>query len=166
MSEPADFTMDAPLASVDALLERLDDDIAEDDQVQTLAARALEDASTEVRHYGLSGWTASNCPPMARKIALSAAKRYMDNRMGLSQSRAGDETLSWETPGAGNPERGSVYLTEREQKILARLSRGETFASVGGFAYSDRPAHEPETLYVPSANGGAQIPWANSEDWA
>lgn len=152
----------AALATLDELKNRLDWTL--DAQEETLAASALEDASTLVRGHGLE-WTAENVPPLAKTIALGAARRFVVNHMGVTASRAGDETLAWD--GVGD-KAGTVYLTREEKGMLAALSRPTGFGSIPMSAWNTVERSQPHTAgLVPVSSGHKKFPLYNddTEPW-
>lgn len=133
-----------PFATVDELAKRLDFDLSETERA--MAEGALEDASNLVRAHGKTWADAASAPYIAKTIALAAAKRYMGNPDGYTQSRAGDETLGWD--GIGE-QAGSVYLTAAEIKLLTRIVRPNGIYSV------TIVAHGPTR---PEAGGALRVP--------
>lgn len=81
----------------------------------------LEEASDLARAYGRDSWEPANAPRMAKNIVISAVRRFMRNPEGLTQSRAGDETLAWSDIGR---DAASIYLTSAEIRLLRSLSGG------------------------------------------
>lgn len=152
----------AALATLDELKARLDWTL--DAQEESLAETALEDASTLVRGHGLE-WTPENVPPIAKTIALGAARRFMVNHMGVTVSRAGDETLTWD--GVGD-KAGTVYLTREEKQMLAGLSRPTGFGNLPTSAWDTVEHSLPYTAgMVPVSNGHKKFPLFNddTEPW-
>ncbi|WP_263729966.1 hypothetical protein [Cellulomonas sp. SG140] len=119
-----------PFATVAELAKRLDWELSPEELDQ--AEGALDDASMLVRAHGKSWPTAAEAPHIAKTITLSAAKRYMANPDGYTQSRAGDETLAWDQQGENA---GTVYLTAAEIKLLTRLVRPNALTSAVVVAY-------------------------------
>jgi hypothetical protein len=152
----------AALATLEELTSRLDWTL--DEQEQSMAEGALDDASALVRHYGL-GWEPENVPPVAKTIALAAARRFVVNNMGVTVSRAGDETLGWD--GVGD-KAGSVYLTDEEKSMLGSLARGTGFGTipVSSWGTRIRDRREPGG-YVATEGGRKPFPWFNDpvEPW-
>lgn len=106
-----------PFATLGELSERLDWTLDADEL--RIAVGALEDASDLARGYGRE-WEAGSAPRLVRTLVLKAAVRYMRNPDGYTQSRAGDETLSWND--AAGAEAGTVFFTPEEQKLLKGLA--------------------------------------------
>jgi hypothetical protein len=152
-----------PLATLEELKNRLDWTL--DDQEETVATSALEDASSLVRAYGLN-WSPENVPPVIKSIVLASARRLMVNVQGLTVSRAGDETLGWSDIG---DKAGSVYLTTDERQIIAGIARGsQTVTSVSTYAWgTEGRGHKIGASYVPVSYGGKPFPFFASEedDW-
>lgn len=168
MTEP-DTELDdvvEPLAPLDELIRRLEEDLRpgedEDDKREFILA-ALEDASDEVRHYGVSAWTQETAPRIAKKITLTAAKRYLDNTMGLDTSRAGDETLVWQRRDWS----GEVALTRREQEILGRFQARSRLSSVPVTVWNPEPRqHDPRVNVVRVGTPtSTPFPWATRGEW-
>lgn len=99
------------------------------------AAGALEDLSDDARHYGKEVWSEPDkAPRQVKNLILRAAVRHMKNFDGYTQSRAGDEAVSWTDRGE---DAGSAYFTEREIKMLRAMAGNvrSGFHSVGMVAY-------------------------------
>ena len=146
-----------PFATVDELTKRLDWELSPEER--DMAEGALDDASTLVRAHGKMWPEASSAPHIAKTITLSAAKRYMANPDGYTQSRAGDETLAWDEQGENA---GSVYLTSNEIKLLTRIVRPNGLVSVPIVAWGPTRT-EPAVGYVP-CSGGGEFPMYASDD--
>lgn len=127
-----------PLATLEELAARLPFVMDEDEERE--AAGALEDLSDDARTYGKPTWeTIARTPQQVRNLILRAAARHMKNPDGYTQSRAGDESVSWTDRGEAA---GSATFTDREVKVLRQLA-GNTrngFHSVGIYAYGRKPA--------------------------
>ena len=80
-----------PFATLDELKFRLPWTLDTDEERD--ASGALEDASDLARGYGRDWVDAPDAPRLVRTLVLKAVKRYMNNPEGITQSRAGDETL-------------------------------------------------------------------------
>jgi len=147
------------LATLDDLKKRLDWTLDADEE--RIAAGALEDASDLARaHADRPDWTDVTAPRLARTLVLKACKRYMSNPEGLTQSRAGDETLGWNDAAGENA--GTVYFSDDEIKHLAQLGgRRHGLVSVQVRAWNSSPA-KVEGL-VPSADGTKSFPFFNSD---
>jgi hypothetical protein len=134
-----------PFATVEDLVKRLDWELSPEEL--SMAEGALEDASTLVRANGRLWEDITTAPHIAKTITLSAAKRYMNNPDGYTQSRAGDETLAWDEQGENA---GSVYLTKAELALLRRIVRPNGLTSVMVVAHGPtRPARDVP-IYVPT----------------
>jgi len=125
----------AALATIAELEARLDfplyDSITEDD-LRPLATAALEDLSEDARHYGKASWTQESVPSVVRSIVLRAAKRYLVNTDGFSQSRSADETVGWEGP-ARDPQAGSPHFTPNEIAQIEKAAEGKSLPPLGSF---------------------------------
>lgn len=151
----------ASLATLQELENRLDWVL--DAQEKTVATAALEDASNLVRAHGLN-WSDTNAPPIVKSITLASARRLMVNVQGLTDSRAGDETLGWADIG---DKAGAVYLTADERKLITGIARGaQSLVSVGTYAWGQgSAARKIGTAYVPTEGGRKPFPFfANQED--
>lgn len=105
-----------PYATLDDLKGRLDWELDADEL--RIATAALEDATDLAAHYGRE-WADDTAPRLVRTLVLKACMRYMTNPDGYTQSRAGDETLTWNDDQGENA--GTVYFTDDEIKLLAEL---------------------------------------------
>ncbi|MHC0432204.1 hypothetical protein ACX6XY_18745 [Streptomyces sp. O3] len=104
-------------ATLDELKARLDWDLDEDEL--RIGAGALEDASDLATVYGRD-WPEATPPRLVRTLVLKSAARYLRNPHGYTQSRAGDETLTW--GDAHGRDAGSVYFTREEVRLLEGLA--------------------------------------------
>ena len=147
----------AALATLEELEANLDWDL--DVKEKAVATADLDHASELVRHHGLN-WTPENVPPIAKSIVLQAARRHMNNLMGNTVSRAGDETLGWD--GIGD-KAGSVYLTNEEKQTLSIIKRGPGFGTGGVIAWGTRK--DPNGVgYVPVERpDGRPFPFYSSD---
>lgn len=110
------------------------------------AEGALEDLSDDARFYGKVQWaTPATTPRQVKNLVLRAAARHMKNYDGFTQSRAGDESLSWTDRGE---DAGSAYFTEREIKILRQMSGNQRngFHSVAVTAWGNSPRVDASNL--------------------
>jgi len=85
------------------------------------AADTLEYLSDLARQHGRAWEDAA--PAIVKSTILAAAVRYMRNSDGLTQSRAGDETMAWD--GIGD-KAGAPYFTDAEVATI------RSAAGVGG----------------------------------
>lgn len=145
-------------ADLSDLEDRLDFDL--NDAQQRMAVAALEDASHMARHYSGLDWPDQGAPAIARTIVLNVVARYMRNPDGYTQSRAGDESVSW-SDGDGS-DRPTLRFTDQEQSILSKLGRPVGFGSIGTYAWTNRPA-KPDTLYV-AVEGRSSFPMFSGSD--
>lgn len=147
-----------PLATIVELVERLDWSLDADEL--RIAAGALEDASDLARGYGRD-WEAPSAPRLVRTLVLKAATRYMRNPGGYTQSRAGDETLTWND--AAGSDAGTVYFTADEQKLLKGLAgTAPALVSVPMTAWG--PQRKAPVGLVPVEGGGKPFPLYASQD--
>ncbi|WP_031513694.1 hypothetical protein [Streptomyces sp. NRRL F-5123] len=107
----------ATYATLDELKARLDWTLDADEE--RIASSALEDASDLAGHYANREWLEASVPRIVRTLVLKAAKRYMINPSGYTQSRAGDETLAWSD--AQGEDAGTVHYTGDEQRLLREI---------------------------------------------
>ena len=156
--------MSEPLATVAELAARLPFEMDVDENRE--AEGALIDLSDEARHYGSERWTTTaNTPSSVKNLVLRAAARHMKNYDGFTQSRAGDESVSWADKGA---EAGSAHFTEIEQTRLGELGgfRRSGFHSVGAYAWGDKPQSAAIDGLVPDSGSNEPIQmYSNSEPW-
>ncbi|MCX5236232.1 hypothetical protein OG824_13585 [Streptomyces prunicolor] len=150
----------ADFATVDELKARLDWTLDADEE--RIATSALEDASDLARGYAGRDWEPPSAPRLVRTLVLKACKRYMTNPQGLTQSRAGDETLGWNDTQGENA--GTVYFTHDEQRMLAQLGgRKGGLVSAQVTAWNSRIHRHPG--FVPAAGSSKAFPlFACEED--
>lgn len=102
------------------------------------AEGALEYLSDDARLYGRRTWaTPATTPRQVKNLILRACVRHMKNYEGYTQSRAGDESVSWTDRGEAA---GAAYFTEREIRALKTIAGNSAFYSVNAVAHgkSDR----------------------------
>jgi len=111
----------------------------------------LEDASDKALRYGTS-WSEINCPDSVRRIVAAAVARFIRNPDGYAQSRAGDETLSWQEL----EEVGSVYFTPTEIEHMQRLGnpRLPSFGTIQMKSSDSAPMLRD--IYVPVGYAGGR----------
>jgi hypothetical protein len=151
------------LATTDQLAERLSF-VMDPDEIRE-AQGALVDLSDEARHYGSDRWLdPATTPQSVINLVLRAAARHMKNYDGFTQSRAGDESVSWSDKGV---ESGSAHFTEGEQTRLSELGgyRRTGFHTVGMWGYT-RKAVSPNVGLVPdnASNEPVQM-FTTNEPW-
>lgn len=144
------------LATLEELKARCDWTFDEDEE--RAATGYLEEASDMARLYGRATWLSDTAPRMAKNIVISAVRRYMRNPDGYTQSRAGDETLAWDTLG---DKAGTIYFTDDEQKLLrAMAGTGGGLRSAGISAYGPhRIAREVGNVPVSGWPGEKPFPY-------
>jgi hypothetical protein len=139
----------ASLADLRARMERA----LVDDEEQS-ASSALEDASDMARAYGRD-WDTTTAPRLVRTLVLRAVVRYMRNPDGYTQSRAGDESVSWSDAAGENA--GTVYFTADEIDLLKGLAgKKPTISSVPVLAWGPQRMNHRDTVsagYVPVPQG-------------
>ena len=153
------------LATTDELAERLPF-VMDPDELRE-AEGALIDLSDEARHYGSSRWiSVETTPESVINLVLRAATRHMKNYEGYTNSRAGDESVSFTDRGVTA---GSAHFTPDEQARLGELGgyRRTNFYSVNTFAYSNRGRTPTTDGFVPGAGSSEPIPYYRSamEPW-
>lgn len=117
------------LASLSELAERLPFTLSPDDERD--ARGILEDLSDDARHYGRSTWVnTSRTPRQICRLVLRAAVRHMRNPDGYTQSRAGDESVSWTDRGEDS---GSAYFTDNEREMIRTIAGKSSVYSVGTY---------------------------------
>lgn len=145
------------LATLGDLKERCDWTF--DDDEERAAPGYLEEASDMARIYGRASWDSISAPRMARNIVISAVRRYMRNPDGFVQSRAGDETLAWDTLG---DKAGTIYFTNDEQKLLramAGIGGGLRSASVTAWGSTRRNTNQATSGNVPVSGWPGEKPF-------
>ena len=144
--------MSGPLATLEALADRLEWTLSDDEQ--RLAVGALAELSDDARFYGKASWTsASTTPTLVRNLVLKAAARFMRNPDGFVQSRAGDEAVAW---GDRGPEAGAAHFTDREIKMLRTIAGTPNMLSTPISAWES--TYGDETGYAPVEGGGKVFP--------
>lgn len=147
----------AALATVAELAARLPF-VMDDDETRE-ATGALEDLSDDARHYGKSSWVdAATTPRQVVSLVLKAAGRHMKNFEGFTQSRAGDETLTWTDRGHNA---GSAYFTKSEIAILTQMAGVSAIFSVPITAWG--PKVSGWEGLVPVEYGGDKFPLFGSD---
>lgn len=140
-----------PFASLVELTARLDFTL---DVEQTRdATDALEYLSELARHHGKPWLDAASAPRLVKNLVIAAAKRYLRNPDGYTQSRAGDETLAWTDRGH---DAGTPYFTDREVKMLETIGGRSGIISVPTFAW--RASAATPTGFVP-IDGSTEKPF-------
>ena len=147
----------AALVDIETLKSRLEWTLTPEEE--QLATGAIEDASELVRFYGLP-WTDTNAPPIVKNIVMSAATRFLRNPDGYTQSRAGDESVSWSADAVS----GYVSLAKSEIEILAQISGKGSLDSVELTAWGPSRFPGGRPGYVPVEGGGDPFPLFPSED--
>lgn len=147
----------ADYATLDELKGRLDWTLDADEE--RIAQSALEDASDLARHYGRD-WDVTNTPRLVRTLVLRACKRFMDNPQGYTQSRAGDETLSWSDEAGGGS--GAVHFTTAEQKLLGGIA-GSRAALYCAPISAWGPQRKHPVGLVPDEGSNEPIPYFSSD---
>ncbi|ATI18712.1 head-to-tail adaptor [Streptomyces phage Daudau] len=163
----------AIFATLDELKARLDWTLDADEE--RIATSALEDASDLAVYYvGRDYADVSSAPRLVRTLVLKACKRYMTNPQGLTQSRAGDETLGWND--SQGQDAGTVYFTDGEQKLLMEIGgRKGGIISVGVSAWNSNISlyrsrtsgphgNDLPAGFVPSSSGTDFPFYASDED--
>lgn len=151
--------MALPFATVEELVARLDWDL--DAKERLMAEAALEDASDLARGIGKAWADPTLAPRLVRVAVLQAAKRYMQNPAGYTQSRAGDETVAWSDTGDKG---GTVYFTSEEAKLIRSLAGQASGLYIAGtYAWSARPDKQVEVVHIPT-NGFSAFPYFAPDD--
>ncbi|MYV51854.1 hypothetical protein GT042_04900 [Streptomyces sp. SID3212] len=145
-------------ASLQDLLDRLDWEPDADEL--RVGTSALEDATELAIIHGRE-WPQSTVPRLVRALVLKAATRYLRNPSGYTQSRAGDETLSWSD--AHGRDAGSVHFTREEIRLLEGIAGrkpGLTSVVVSSWGTKLRPKHVGR---VPVDYAGDSFPMFSDE---
>lgn len=146
------------LAPLDELVAVLDWELSDAEKAD--AADALEYLSDLARELGRPWPDAAHAPRIVCSTVRRAAKRYMSNAEGLTQSRAGDETLGWD--GIGD-KAGTPYFTETERKIIRGAAGSTSLASVGVYAWGSG-LKRPDDGLVPVEDGSKPFPLFDPEE--
>ena len=145
-------------ATLTELINRLDWTL--DPSEERVANAALEDASDLARGYGKNWVDALTAPRLVRTLVLGACVRYMKNQESYTLSRAGDETVQWESQGE---KAGVVHFTDDERRLLAALGGKSSIFSVPVNAWRTQPRSYRDQGYVPAADGTKPFPMFNSD---
>lgn len=138
------------LATVLELQARLDW-VLDDETEYGVAEGAIADLSEDARFYGSDDWDSTNAPRQVKSLVLRAAARFMRNPDGYTQSRAGDETLTWADQGVNA---GTAFFSAKEQLMLATIAGDDVsgFYSVPMEAWG--PSRPSGPGYVPVDGAG------------
>lgn len=142
-----EVTLADVLATTDELAERLPF-VMDPDELRE-AEGALIDLSDEARHHGSDRWISEDTTPESViNLILRAATRHMKNYEGYTNSRAGDESVSWSDKGVNS---GSAHFTPDEQARLGELGgyRRTGFYTVNMYAYNSGRGPYAMDGYVP-----------------
>lgn len=121
-----------------------------DENERRLAEATLEELSDDARFYGSDSWDSEDTAPrQVVSLVMRAAKRFLRNPDGYTQSRAGDETLAWTDLGH---DAGSPTFNEREVKMLRALAGRSALTTVEITAWNSRRRPGAEG-FVPVVNG-------------
>lgn len=151
--------MEEPLATMEELIARLPFVMDEDETRE--AEGALEILSDDARFYGKASWlTPATTPPQVCRMVVKAAVRHMKNPDGYTQSRAGDETLAWDSKGS---EAGAAAFTAREIKQIQQMSGHVALFSVPVTAWNTRPRRHVEGL-VPCDGTSTPFPYYSTDE--
>jgi hypothetical protein len=156
--------MAEPFAQVEDVQGRLDFEMSPAEQ--RICANTLDDMSEEARYIAGQDWEfPEEAPRIVRTLVLKAVTRYMKNLDGITQSRAGDETVAFPDQGSAA---GSAQFTEAEKDTLKALG-GQ---GIGGIMSVETTAyrtswrrvfkHDPSTLV--QVNGGGLDPFPFNEE--
>lgn len=152
--------MGAVYGTADELQDMIDWDFSK--RELRMAEKALMHASVLARHYGRD-WPEDSVPEFVQTLVYRAAKRYMDNPSGNTDSRAGDETLGW--TDAGGEYMGTVYFTAEEQRQLAEIAgKGAGLVTVNTNAWGEPDRRVDRAVRVPVDYGGKRFPYYSGDD--
>lgn len=146
----------ASFASVEELAAGLDWDLGLSEQQD--GADALEYLSEIAREIGNRGWTPEKVPRLVKSTVLVAARRYIRNAEGYTQSRAGDETLTWSDQ---REQAGTPYFTATEMKLLRTLAGRSALYSMPTHAWGQ---HAPADLGYRNDDKGVGFPLFTSPE--
>lgn len=146
------------LVDLEELIERLPF-IEGDPEAEAEGNGALMNLSDDARFYGSDDWVEPDSTPyQVRRLILRAAVTHMKNPDGFTQSRAGDEAVSW---ADGDVSSDAEFTDEQKRRLrqYAGFREGGGFYSVGTFAYGRSGRAGPSVGYVPVAGGGDLFPY-------
>src|SRR5699024_5849714 len=109
-----------------------------------------DDLSIDARFYtGMKLLDPDTCPEIVKSLILRAAERHLRNPEGASQSRAGDETLMWDSKKDSRA--GSAHFAEEEIEALRSVNSadgdlGFAFGTFGTYAWVDKKAPRDLTI--------------------
>jgi len=125
-----------PFAQVEDVQGRIDFTMSAAEE--RVAGAALDDMSEEARYHAGQAWPVpEEAPRMVRRLVLVAVARYMKNLDGLTQSRAGDETVAFTDLG---DKAGAPFFSDAEIETLRRLGG----AAQGGFVSAEVTAYRTD----------------------
>ncbi|ABP53023.1 hypothetical protein [Salinispora tropica] len=128
--------MSEPFAQVEDVQGRIDFTMSAAEE--RVAGAALDDMSEEARYHAGQAWPVpEEAPRMVRRLVLVAVARYMKNLDGLTQSRAGDETVAFTDLG---DKAGAPFFSDAEIETLRRLGG----AAQGGFVSAEVTAYRTD----------------------
>lgn len=136
-----------------------------DEGEKRTAQAALDDLSVDARYYTGMQLDTSNCPELVKSLILRAAERHLRNPEGASQSRAGDETLMWDSKKDARA--GSAHFAEEEIDALRSVNSadgdmGLAFGTFGTYAWTNKKA--PRDLTVGTDPGTEPFPFISRDD--
>lgn len=105
-----------PLASVEALTDRLGSDLTGLERERARAA--LDDASALIRSE--AGTDFEEVPPIIESICLAVAFRAFRNPDGTSQTSVGDVSVSFRREGQA----GALFLSKAERRAVRKAAGG------------------------------------------
>ncbi|HEX8626733.1 MAG TPA: hypothetical protein VF755_00990 [Catenuloplanes sp.] len=157
--------MDLPrLAALDALLSRVARPLSAAQRGR--AEALLDDISAEVRDATGRTWTLPDGtldparPALLAVVVLRAAKRALDNPSELAAETVGDYSRRFADQADTGGQRGGVYLSAGERRMLAALTGGGDLVSVPVI----RDVSVSDTVWVRDQYGGDALPWLTGEE--
>lgn len=145
----------AALATVPDVTVKLEEEPTA--RMLTMIAAYLEDASDAARYYGRE-WTPIDCPAAVSRIVASAVARFMRNPDNYSQSRAGDETVSW-----AERDEEIDWFTEKEIARLGKIAAAVKVAAFGTFQLvagtNGHRSDRPRVQDLVATDGGTGTPF-------
>ncbi|WP_028472120.1 hypothetical protein [Nocardioides alkalitolerans] len=153
-----------PLATVEQVADWLPFDMDEGEQRECQGAIAY--LSDDARDFGSDSWVdEASSPRQVINLVIKAAVRHMKNYEGYTNSRAGDESVSW--GDHKGEDAGSATFSASEKKRLGEMAGRfhSGLHTAGVYAWESKPRRQVVGR-VPTSTGGT-FPFfaSDTEPW-
>lgn len=153
-----------PLATLEALSERLGIDLDVETPDGARAASALDDASALVRAESGREWLAENgdlegVPDIIQSVTLAVAYRAFRNPDGTTQTSIGDVSVSFTREGVA----GAIFLTKAEARAVRKAAGRSSLTSI--VLESAQPLSAADPYYAPAQGDPiplGPLPWRDA----